>query len=787
MPTCAAYKKIIVDPASSQGETRRMSSDDPLDLLDPERLRALAGHLASMFRYKQAADVLEKIEPRTEADDVLLARCLRHDCKPREATAVLKAHLLVEQPHPDTLTEAAMLLLSDDRKQAEALFRRALAIDAAHVGALHGLAWVLEVRTRNRPASAQRIEAHALLLRALEIDPDDPQTLQTRAVALLEDGDAEAAYPLFVRVVELRSRPPACDTAYAFEAHGNLACVLVALGRLDEALDAVEAAAIAGPDWRHANYRQALRWNEDLAPLRENLRFVMLTETSPDWATHDERLALAQSILDRRNQPKLEPRDVECFVEALSSGDRFRQVEALEAMAEMSRIREGDLDHPSTDEEECMARDGPPTDRVLARPELLRALITTDDLRVRQALAEFLAPLVASVHHPNVGRIARPLVVAGLEHWLDDDIGCIEQLLIALGHEAPGRVPQAADLLARALDEGLSATNFVAIVDALGAQGTKRHSEVLRRFTSVDEDSMRAAVVRALCRLGDPLDDRARWLEDPAWEVRGAVLEARGEELVAHHRDAVLAEWRKRGPTTWAAWRVLAPKLDSDFVTEALTLLDDEEHALWAWDFLPGHTLTREQLSSLLSAPFRVHVQAVPQKLAVLLCSQGDTACGLPEITTSHIAPSHVDSLENYGAWRHVAGAIESVGYLGWQSWRAWILEQLPKADGWQTNTIAGALGGIGLPEDVPLLRRLFEISNVYTRSRAGLSLLLLGEPPDESLLGEQVRIELHTAWAVRRLTGRVPERMLEPIRARLREWPRWTPTEAEVVRRLLS
>jgi tetratricopeptide (TPR) repeat protein/HEAT repeat protein len=758
-----------------------MSIDDPFE---PDRLRALSRELAASFRHEQAAEALEKINRRTIEDDVLLASCLRRIRSPRNVSALLSPYLNAEQRHPGVLTEAAMLLGNRPR-DAERLFRRALATDPDYIEAIHGLAWLLELGARPPSNSTHgRAEARALLRRALELAPDDPEILQTQAFWLLYHGDPEAALPLFVRIAEQRSKPPWSETGNAFEAQVDVARVLVELGRLDEALDVIVAAAAAvGPEWLDSTNCQRLRLDTGFTPLHDNPRFVMLTEISTEGHSEAERLALAQERIARRLRPPSGPRPAEIFVEALRSNDRTRQLQALHEMTEVSRLREVELDHPSTDEWELMTRDGPPMDRVLAEPECLGAMIHTNDVCIRRALSELLGVLVASDRN-EVVEIARPLVLTGLERWLDDEVEPVTGLLRELADEARGRLPEVADLLARKLnDASLTTDEFVLVVDALGPQGQLHHAELLRRFTNIEHNPSRAAVVRALCRLGDPLPERFRWLADPAWEVRCAVLEERGEQLVADDRYAVLAEWRKRDWTFRPAWDALEPQLDSSFIPEALTLTHDSDYALWAWDWLRRHTLTREQIASLLAAPFAVHPQIVPQRLAALLRSQLDTSHGLPECGTSHIAPSHVDALEPDICWRPIGGAIEAAGYLGWTSWRPWAIAKLTTADDWLTKMIAGALGGMGCPEDIPLLRRLFEIGSVYVQSRAALSLLLLGEEPNEELLGSHIRRELHTAWALRRLEGHVPRQLLEPVWVRLREWPHWIESKAEVHR----
>jgi predicted O-linked N-acetylglucosamine transferase (SPINDLY family) len=118
-------------------------------------------------------------------------------------------------------------------EDAEALCRKTLKADARHVGALH-LLGVIGLR-RRRPAAA--LEAFD---RLLKLQPDNPELLNNRAMALYDVGRHDEALKAFDRALALRPR-------YA-EALNNRAGMLHAMGRAADAAETYARLLAIAPD-----------------------------------------------------------------------------------------------------------------------------------------------------------------------------------------------------------------------------------------------------------------------------------------------------------------------------------------------------------------------------------------------------------------------------------------------------------------------------------------------------------------------------------------------------------
>lgn len=158
-------------------------------------------------------------------------------------------------------------------EEAEALCRKTLKTDARHVGALH-LLGVIGLR-RRRPADALRA-----FDQLLKMQPDNPELLNNRAMALYDVGRQDEALRAFDRALALRPLYP--------EALNNRAGLLFALRRFGEAAQ---------------SYARLLA----LAPEPKLLGCLLRSRMSAcDWTDFDK---LSAEIADRvaRGEPADEP------------------------------------------------------------------------------------------------------------------------------------------------------------------------------------------------------------------------------------------------------------------------------------------------------------------------------------------------------------------------------------------------------------------------------------------------------------------------------------------------
>jgi tetratricopeptide (TPR) repeat protein len=145
-------------------------------------------------------------------------------------------------PTPGLLFHEALSLHQRGRlAEAERQYRRLLAIDPDHAGALHNLALILAGR-------GQGEQAASLLRRAIALDPRSPALHNSLGTVLQAQGAREEAAACYRQALVL-------DPALA-PAQGNLGAVLIALDRPEEALDALQKAVALAPD--HAGMRSTL-------------------------------------------------------------------------------------------------------------------------------------------------------------------------------------------------------------------------------------------------------------------------------------------------------------------------------------------------------------------------------------------------------------------------------------------------------------------------------------------------------------------------------------------------
>lgn len=161
-------------------------------------------------------------------------------------------------PAPDSKVLGGWMDLSPD--QVDASFRSWVSTLAE--GARE------EIEFRSAEAEARKLRsggdpagAAELLVRALELRPDDPKTLYTLALALMEAGDGEAAEQRLKRLVGLDVG--SADARYVIFGHYQLGRLYESLERREEALDRYRR-VLELPD-RHDAHRKAREAIEELS------------------------------------------------------------------------------------------------------------------------------------------------------------------------------------------------------------------------------------------------------------------------------------------------------------------------------------------------------------------------------------------------------------------------------------------------------------------------------------------------------------------------------------------
>lgn len=159
---------------------------------------------------------------------------LRNAGQKEEALRVVEEALLDTPDDPDMLYEAGMLAEAlDQMPRMEHYMRMVIEIEPDHAHAYNALGYTLAER-------GERLEeAENLIVRALELAPDDPFILDSMGWVRFRQNDAEAALTYLQRAFGIRSDP---------EIAAHLGEVLWALDRRQEALDIWAQALLAHPD-----------------------------------------------------------------------------------------------------------------------------------------------------------------------------------------------------------------------------------------------------------------------------------------------------------------------------------------------------------------------------------------------------------------------------------------------------------------------------------------------------------------------------------------------------------
>ena len=226
---------------------------------------------------------------------VLQARALQALHKRDEAVKLLDEHLAAHPDDPDLLTaRAGMLAAAGDTEKAEAMLRKAIAVDALHRQARQLLAALLQKEGRTGEAA----EVYEALLR---IQPDNADALA--AVGKFTLDDPERARPYLEEAVRLQPG--------RWQPMVNLAVCYVRLGQPEKAESylrralAIEPkavstrttlAAVLALQNRHAEAQKILRAliadGHDTAEVRNNLALDLARQGRLDEAERQARKSL---------------------------------------------------------------------------------------------------------------------------------------------------------------------------------------------------------------------------------------------------------------------------------------------------------------------------------------------------------------------------------------------------------------------------------------------------------------------------------------------------------------
>lgn len=180
------------------------------------------------LRQAQASDGNERIQ-------LLLAEAqlLRDAGKPREAFELLEGSLAAQPEQTELLYEVALLAEKIGRMDVlEANLRKVIRLKPEHAHAYNALGYSFAERNERLQ------EAHQLIVKALQLQPDDPFIIDSMGWVLFRLGDNAGALSQLQRAFSIRPDP---------EIAAHLGEVLWALGRRDEAKKTWRDAAKAHP------------------------------------------------------------------------------------------------------------------------------------------------------------------------------------------------------------------------------------------------------------------------------------------------------------------------------------------------------------------------------------------------------------------------------------------------------------------------------------------------------------------------------------------------------------
>ncbi len=181
------------------------------------------------LRELPAADGAERIQ-------LLLAEAqlLRDAGKAQEAFELLERSLAAQPEQPELLYESALLAERIGRRDAlEANLRKLIRINPEHAHAYNALGYSFAERNE------RLAEAEQLIVKALQLSPDDPFIIDSMGWVLYRKGDKAGALTHLQRAFSIRPDP---------EIAAHLGEVLWVIGRRDEAKKTWQDAAKAHPD-----------------------------------------------------------------------------------------------------------------------------------------------------------------------------------------------------------------------------------------------------------------------------------------------------------------------------------------------------------------------------------------------------------------------------------------------------------------------------------------------------------------------------------------------------------
>ncbi|MGA3068213.1 MAG: tetratricopeptide repeat protein [Tepidisphaeraceae bacterium] len=191
-------------------------------------------------------------------------------------------------------------------REAEQLYRKILAQNPNHPGALHHLGIMSE-------QLGQRDAAIELMRRAIAVDPNVPEAHNNLGNVLTGKGQLDEAIAAYRRAIALRPDYP--------EAHGNLGSALKNTGRLDQAIAALRRAIALKPDFLQAHinlgaaYQNNRQLNEAIAAYRQAIALdPNLPDVHSDLAiAYRDAGQLDESVAAFRKTIALRPADAKSF------------------------------------------------------------------------------------------------------------------------------------------------------------------------------------------------------------------------------------------------------------------------------------------------------------------------------------------------------------------------------------------------------------------------------------------------------------------------------------------
>ena len=195
------------------------------------QLLARQGKLEEGRRHLQAA----RAAANADRIQLLLAesQLLRDAGKTKEAYEFLVDSLAAQPEQPDLLYESALLAEKLGRHDVlETNLRKLIRIKPEHAHAYNALGYSFAERNQ------RLVEAEQLIVKALQLSPDDPFIIDSMGWVLYRKGDNAGALTHLQRAFSIRPDP---------EIAAHLGEVLWVLGRRDEAKQTWQAAAKANP------------------------------------------------------------------------------------------------------------------------------------------------------------------------------------------------------------------------------------------------------------------------------------------------------------------------------------------------------------------------------------------------------------------------------------------------------------------------------------------------------------------------------------------------------------